>query len=106
MDTAERLAVIRARLQKPAGAAPMPRGLFGVAHPEQATPARKRGPWDSRKKHGPGAFAGLILPYRTGSMVDWIYSPVTYPERYKQPIRRETHHLTKIAEKWLHAPNI
>jgi hypothetical protein len=64
-----------------------------AAKPKRAEPPTSQG-------HKISAFAGPIMPHRTNSMMDWIYAPAPKQEREKRLVRREPHHLNKIAEKW------
>lgn len=106
MTTQDRLRVIREKLKKPSPAsAPKPGGLHAASHPE-TPPATKKRKWRAPTcghvyLGGPAFLSPKVDFQRNG----WLRHVAPVAEREWQPKpRREPHALTKIAEKWLHAP--
>lgn len=104
MDAKERLELIRSKLGRAKSPTVQPSGLFAAKQPNPGNRVPKVGykrRTDRRAYHAP---FGVILPGRTAHMMDWIYEPAKQAAERPEPPRRGQHHLTKIAEKWLHKP--
>lgn len=105
MDATARLELIRARLGHRSQPLTKPRGL-ACAETGQPSVAKRYGPVPLDASAGWGCrneFGVLLNP--EDRRAQWVKEPDEKPE---QPLRikrgSKPHHLTTIAEKWLHAP--
>jgi hypothetical protein len=100
MKRAERLAAIRARLQKSKPAVVQnPRGINATAHPDEAMPIRKI---DRVRTSGVllrGSWGPINRP--RGLRYGWVHEPdLNSGTTFKVSERQGQHALTRIAEKW------
>lgn len=107
MNAAERLAMIRARLQKPALAIPRPVGLNRAANPDAPMPVVRK-PYvrflnpSNHNWHVGGEYCPT-----SDNRPPWVYQPDKSKRiQCAQKRTARKHHLTQIAEKWLHAPKL
>lgn len=101
MNSADRMALIRARCKRQIAPLPRPVGVHAVATGERAE-VKRFGPvpLDAGREHrGHNEFGVLLNPEHRRP--DWTKQPDPEPEDHCETKRRRgKHHLDKIAEKW------
>ena len=101
MNAAERLAMIRARVKKPAPAIPRPVGLNRAANPDAHTPIARKPYVRFLNPANHNWYVGGVYCPTSDNRPPWVYQP-DKPNRVQCGVKRtkRINHLTKIAEKW------